>query len=482
MKTEEVKQGKSKGLLRPPIVAVLGHVDHGKTSLLDYIRKTRVAQREAGGITQGIGAYQVEVDSQKITFIDTPGHQAFSKMRSRGASVADLVVLLVAADDGVMPQTIESLHHIQEAQVPFLVAINKIDLPGVDIERVKKQLFDNGVIIEEYGGDVVCVPVSAKTGAGVKDLLEMILLLAEMKEIRGDPAASLEAVVIESRVEKAGPVGTAIIRDGTLRVGEWILAENTPVKVRGIVDENHKRQMSAGPGQPVEIIGFNAPPPVGAKITNAKALGKEAKREEKEKIEKVEIPCEAADKLRIILRADSKGSLEALKENLPPGVFVVFSGVGDVLESDVFLGQTTQAEIIGFNVKASSEVSKLAETEKVSVKIYKIIYELLEDLEKKGLEGVSYKVEILGRAVILKEFEVKDTRVAGCRVLEGRINRADIVIIKRGEKEIGETGISSMKHQKTEISESKEGEEFGVTFSSPLDFRTGDVLISKRRI
>ncbi len=467
---------KNKHFARPPIVAVLGHVDHGKTTLLDFIRKTRVALREAGGITQKIGAYQVEVDSKKITFIDTPGHQAFSKMRSRGANVADLVVLVVAADDGVMPQTLESLEHIKTAKVPFLVAINKIDIAGTDIEKIKKQLADNEIKVEGHGGDIVCVPVSAKTGQGVKDLLEMILLLAEMEEIKGSSQAPLEAVVIESKMEKGGPVGTMIVKNGTLGIGEQILVENVPTKVRGILDENGKNQTLAQPGQPVEVIGFSAVPPIGAKVT--KAEGATAKGIPVQKTEKIEIPDEAKDKLKIILRADSKGSLEAVKESLPESVFVVFSGVGNILESDILLAQTIKAQVFGFNVKASSEVEKLGETEKVRVKTYKIIYELLEELEKESLGEISEEKETLGKAVILKEFEIGGSRIAGCRVLEGRINQADRIILQRGEREIGKTKISSMKHQKTEISESRQGEEFGAIFSPLLDFKVGDMLIS----
>lgn len=487
---------KNKHFVRPPIVAVLGHVDHGKTSLLDYIRKTRVAQKEAGGITQKIGAYQVTVEPSEeilrqaqddrvgethtITFIDTPGHQAFSKMRSRGAKVADLVVLVVAADDGVMPQTLESLEHIRAAKVPFLVAINKIDLPGVDFEKVKKQLVDNGVKLEGHGGDVVCLSVSAKTGKGIKDLLEMILLLAEMTEIKADPQGPLEAVVIESKMARSGTVGTIIVKNGTLRIGDQIQIEKISTRVRGMMDENGKNQTLAIPGQPVEVWGFETLPPVGAKVEKVEELTKpeDLPRE----TEKIEIPKEAEGKLKIILRTDTLGSGEAVKESLPENVFVVLSGVGDILESDILLARTIQANVVGFSVKASSEVQKLAETEKVKIKTYKIIYELLEDLEKEGLEKVipSEDKEMLGKAVILREFNIAGTKIAGCRVLEGKINVADKIYLQRGEKEVGQTTISSMKHQKTDISEALTGEEFGAVLTLLLDFRVGDVLISAR--
>lgn len=467
---------------RPPIVAVLGHVDHGKTSLLDYIRKTRVAAKETGGITQKIGAYQVEVDGKKITFIDTPGHQAFSAMRSRGANVADLVVLVVAADDGVMPQTLESLEHIKVSEVPFLVAINKIDIPGVDIEKIKKQLADNGVKVEGYGGDVVCVSVSAKTGQGIEELLEMILLIAEMEEIKSDPEGPLEAVVIESKMDRRGMVGTIIVKNGTLRIGEQILVEKVSARVRGMMDENGRNLTEAKPGQPVELFGFESFPPVGAKVERVEGLTEpQAFLRE---IGKLEVSQDAKDKLKIILRTDSFGSGEAIKGSLPNNVFIVMSGVGDILESDILLARTIGAEIVGFNVKASSQVEKLAETEKVKIKTYKIIYELLEDIEKKGLEKVlpEKEKEILGKAVIIKEFNISGTRIAGCQVLEGKINKACNLSFQRGEKTIGETKISSMKHQKTDIKEALAGEDFGAIFSPLLDFKVGDVLISARHV
>ncbi len=479
MNLQKGNREKAEFFLRPPVVAVLGHVDHGKTTLLDFIRKTNIAQKEAGGITQKIGAYQVEVDSRKITFIDTPGHQAFSKMRSRGAQVADLVVLVVAADDGVMPQTIESLDHINKAGVPFLVAITKVDLPGINLEKVKKQLFENGINIEEYGGDVVCLPVSAKTGQGIKDLLEIIILLAEMKDIKASLSGPLEAIVIESKLEKAGPVGTVIVKNGVLRVGEQILVEDVQAKIRRMIDENGKDLKEALPGQPVEIIGFTKPPPIGAKVFKIEKF-KEEEKISQDKLVKIEIPKEAKEKIKIILRGDNKGSLEAIKENLPEDVFVTYSEVGDISESDVFLAQAIKAKIFGFNVKIPSETEKLAKAERVEVKIYKIIYELLEDLAKEGLKKAMGEEEkkVLGKAVILKEFNISGVRIAGCKVLEGRINKADEIVIQRNDKEIRRVKIQSMKHQKTEISEAQKDEEFGIVFSPPFDFRVGDVLKS----
>lgn len=467
----------TKFVTRPPIVAVLGHVDHGKTTLLDKIRKTRVAEREPGGITQSIGAYQVRVPP--ITFIDTPGHVAFSKMRARGGKISDLVVLVVAANDGVMPQTIESLEHIKVAGVPFLVAINKIDLPGVDLEKVKKQLVDNGVLVEGYGGDVVVVPVSAKTGQGIDELLEMILLLAEMKEIKANPEGPLEAVVIESKRDKRGTVGTVLVRDGTLKVADQILVENVPARVRGMMNESGKLVKKALPGQPVEVLGFTQVPPVGAKVAKVEALPK-PKLSIDEIREVPKLPKESQDKLNIILKTDSLGSFEAISESLPGEIFVVSHGVGDINESDVLFAQATKAQIFGFKVKATSQIIKLAEDEGVKIKTFKIIYEFLEDLEKEVLKVLEPTIEeeILGRAEIVAEFQVGGERVAGCRVLEGKIRKTDKLHLKRKDKILGDTKIVSMKHQKEDISEAKKGTEFGAIFSPPLDFKIGDMLIS----
>jgi translation initiation factor IF-2 len=471
---------------RPPIVAVLGHVDHGKTTLLDKIRKTRVAQKEAGGITQSIGAYQIRVKEQEsgktktITFIDTPGHAAFSKMRARGAQVTDLVVLVVAANDGVMPQTIESIEHIRQAKVPFLVAINKIDLGGADPEKVKKQLADNGVKVEGHGGEIVAVPVSAKTGEGLEELMEMILLLAEMEDIKADPKGELEAVVIESKKDKRGSVGTVIVRNGTLKVGDKIAVEKVSAKVRGLIDENGKPIKEAEPGKPVEVLGFSQVPPVGAMVTKTETLlaTLPSPQTKPEKIKTEE------EKLKLILKADSLGSLEAVKGSLGDKVLVIHSGVGEISESDVFLAKTTQAEIIGYQVKVTPSIQKLGEDEGVIIKTYNIIYELLDYLEERITEFFkpSSDEEAVGRAKIIAQFERGEERIAGCQVLEGKIRKRDQIQLQREDELIGEAKITSMKHQKEKIREAKQGTEFGAIFSPPLDFRLGDMIISAKPI
>ncbi|PIU03731.1 hypothetical protein COT44_01715 [Candidatus Shapirobacteria bacterium CG08_land_8_20_14_0_20_39_18] len=474
------KEDKQIGMLsRPPIVAVLGHVDHGKTSLLDKIRQTKIALKEAGGITQKIGAYQVEVGNQKITFIDTPGHQAFSAMRSRGAKVADIVILVVAADDGVMPQTMESIGHIQASGVPFIVAINKIDVPGADVDSVKKQLEQNGVGVEGYGGDVVCVSVSAKTGEGVKDLLEMILLVAEMHEIKADPNGPLFAVIIESKKDQRGAVGTVIVKNGTLHIGDQVNVAGTTIKVRGMFDAEGKPVSQAEPGKPVEVLGFVQMPPVGAELSSRVDLEKTAPVMAADSPPKIK---ETENQLRLIIKTDSQGSLEAIKATLPTDVFVILFGIGDVIESDVLLARTSQAEIWGFNIKASSEIEKLASSEKVIIKTFNIIYDFLENLEKRILTHLEPTIEdqILGKAEIIASFEINKQMIAGAKVLEGRINKADNLRLLRGEVIVGETRISSLKQQKAEVGEVQVGEEFGIRFSTPLDFKVGDMVISYR--
>lgn len=464
-------------LPRPPIVAVLGHVDHGKTSLLDKIRKTRVAEKEPGGITQTIGASQVDFKGKKITFVDTPGHAAFSEMRARGAQVTDMAILVVAANDGVMPQTIESIEHIRAAKIPFLVAVNKIDLPGVEVEKVKAQLADNGVKVEGYGGDIVAMPVSAKTGQGIEELLEMILLLAEMEGIKADPAGELEAVVIESKKDNRGPIGTVIVKNGTLRIGEKIAAEHVSAKVRGLMDEKGKPIKEAEPGRPVEILGFEEAPPVGAKVIRVGEISPSqpvppAAGPEKIKTEE--------NKLNLILKADSLGTLGAIKGSLGEEVLLVHAGIGDITESDIFLAKTTRAEVIGFRVKISPPLKRLAEEEKVIVKTEKIIYELLDYLAERVLKILEPTIdrEIMTRARVIAEFNREEKRIAGCLMMEGKIRKGNKVHLERGGKIVGEARITTMKHQKENISETRPGMEFGAVFAPPLDFKTGDMLIS----
>ncbi len=456
---------------RPPIVSVLGHVDHGKTTLLDFIRKTRISEKEVGGITQSIGASVVEVNGEKITFIDTPGHAAFSKMRSRGAKVSDIAILVVAADDGVQPQTKEALQHILDAKIPFIVAATKIDLPTSSLDNVRKGLENEGVRFEGSGGDVPLIGVSAKTGQGVKDLLEMILLVSEIYEIKADFSGPLEAVIIEAGKGKAGPLVTAIIRNGKIKVGDEIVSEGISAKVKAIFNHLQKPVKEVYPGEPAQILGFESLPPVGSLI---RFKGEAFEGEKKE-----EIKTETFSKkegMPIVLKVNNIGSLEAILVSLPQKISVVSSGVGDVSESDIFLAKSSGAKIFTFSVRTPQNVLKLAESEGIFVRNFEIIYELLENIEELVKEK---KVEFIGKCEILKIFSFENKKIAGCRVVFGKISSKDLLILKRGEEILGEVRILSLRKGKIDVNEVSQKEECGILFTPQLDFRVGDVLLSQ---
>lgn len=462
---------------RPPVVAVLGHVDHGKTTLLSAIKEQDLLSKESGGITQHIGAYQATFKGKKITFIDTPGHKAFTAMRSRGAKVTDIVVLVVAADDGVMPQTKESLKHIKTAKVPFLVAINKIDLSTAMVDRVKRQLAEAGVALEGYGGKVVSVEVSAKEKKGITELLEMILLIAEMADLKADAEGDLQAVVIESFLDSfRGPMATLLVKNGTLKTKDEIWAENIFCKVKAMFDEKGKRVRVALPSQPVEVLGFKSVPSVGSVITP----GPQKKLEKKKKTTEV---LEEGKKLKIVLKADTLGTLEAIKSNLSEEVELVESGVGDVSESDVLMASSVGAVIINFRTKIYRKVKELAALEKVKIKDYQVIYHLLEDLEKEVLHLLEPTIdeEVQGEAEVIAEFKIKGDHIAGCRVLKGRIDKTDPVHLKRKGKIMGTTKIKSFQKEKQDIKKAKTGDEVGIVFSPPLDFKLQDMIVSFRK-
>lgn len=457
-------------LIRPPIVTVLGHVDHGKTTLLDAIRKTDVASREAGGITQSIGASLIETaDRKKITFIDTPGHSAFSKMRSRGVKVADIVLLVVSADDGVKPQTVESLQIIREANVPFIVVITKIDLSSSSPETVVGELEKEGVTFEGRGGDTPKIEVSAKTGVGISHLLEIISLLSEVHGIKGDPSAPLEAVVIETVKDRRGCVATIVVRNGTLKVGDFIGGEEVSCKVRGLFDYTGKPVKEIFPGEPGQIIGFEGMPQVGTPLSIGPVKAQEVK-EKQEKVGKLE-----KDEIPIFLKAATLGSLEALVASFPPKIVVIAKSVGNLTESDILNAKALGALIFVFESKVASTVTKLAESEGVKVERFEVIYELIERLEELIKKG---KTDVLGKAEVLASFPYEHKKVAGCKVIEGKIAKTNTIIVKRGEKELAKVKIISMRKQKQEISEAKAGEEFGVIFDPQIDFAVGDMLIS----
>ena len=464
------------GSLRPPIVVVLGHVDHGKTTLLDYIRRTNIVQKEAGGITQRIGAsVGITKEGKKITFIDTPGHAAFANMRSGGTKVADVAILVVAADDGVKPQTKEALEYIFSAQIPFIVAATKIDLPSASIDKVRSDLEKEQVLFEGRGGDVPLLAVSGKTGQGIEELLEMINLVSELHEIKGNPEGVLEGVVIETGKDRRGVIISIVVREGTLRVGDQIVTDTQKAKVRGIFDFNEKPVKIIGPGEPALILGFSEAPSVGSKIWRLNEKTLIQKVDEKKKLTEIKL---GEGQIATILKAKNAGSLEAIIANLPKEIVVLFSGVGDVNESDVFLAKSSKAKIFAFESKISGSVKKLAETEDIDIETFNIIYKLFErfdELIKKA------QIEILGKAEIIASFPYENKRVAGCRVLTGKISKTDDLRLVRDEKELGQIKVLSIKKGKDNVDLVKQGEECGVLFTPQLDFKIGDVIISVRK-
>ncbi|OGE62557.1 translation initiation factor IF-2 [Candidatus Daviesbacteria bacterium RIFCSPLOWO2_01_FULL_41_32] len=488
-------------IVRPPIVTILGHVDHGKTTLLDFIRKASVAAKEHGGITQHIGAYQVEIprqarddfaENRKITFIDTPGHAAFEKMRSRGANVADIAILVVAIDDGLMPQTVEAIKHIQGAKVPVIVAVNKTDLQGIDqkvqLAKIKKQLSDQKINLEEYGGDTPFLPLSAKTGEGVDKLLEMILLVSEMHELKGDPALPPAGVIIEATLDKfKGPIATILIRNGTLKKGDQIEVGEIKSKVRGMFDWSGKPVNSAGPSTPVEVLGLEAVPGVGA------VLGEPAEVKEAEILQSLVEKLQQGNTktLKVIIKADKQGSLEAIQASLEKFnterkiVDYIATGTGDIGEENIKLASSVGAIVIGFNVKVAPTAQKMAENEHVLIRTYNIIYELLEDVEEvvNTLLEVGQLEEVLGKANIIAEFpHGKLEKIAGCRMIEGIIAKGQKIRVMREGVLLGETKLKSLKKVKEEVNKVEKGNDCGMLFDPPVDFAIGDVVESFRVI
>lgn len=467
---------------RPPIVAVLGHVDHGKTTLLDTIRNTSIAKREFGGITQHIGAYQVAVGTKDgnrlITFIDTPGHEAFTKIRSRGADLSDIALLVVSLTDGIQPQTIESIRLIKEAKIPFIVVVTKVDLDG-DIELIKRDLAKNDVLVEGLGGDVLCLGVSAKTQKGIHDLLEMIVLISEMQNLENDPEGMLEAVVIEVNANKHRGVEVgAVVKNGTLKVGEEIYTETQSGKVKAIFTDQGESILSADPGKPCKILGFNQAPLVGEQISSSKTIKTDKITEEKPRV--LSSSDSEAKTFKIILKVDSQNSLEAIKASLPSeNLEIISAGLGEVSQNDIFLAKTTKSIIVGFNVSLSSQAEKTAKFERVRVKIYKIIYELLQEINE-VVSGLNKDVfqEVLGKASVIAEFPFDKKRVAGVKIVEGRMARGDKVLINRNEEEIGRAIIKTIKQFKKDINRAEVGDECGLLIDPNVDFKVGDMIVS----
>jgi translation initiation factor IF-2 len=488
---------------RAPVVTILGHVDHGKTSLLDAIRTTKVAAGEAGGITQHIGAYQVEVDGKPITFIDTPGHAAFTAMRARGAQVTDVAILVIAADDGVMPQTIEAINHALAAGVPIIVAINKIDVPGANPDRVKQQLTEHNIVVEEYGGDVVSVPVSAIRGDGIRDLLDSINLVAEIQELKANPDRPASAVVVEAELDPSrGPIATVLVQAGTLRQGDAVVVGETSGKIKAMFDELGNRVREAGPSTPVIVMGLVAVPEAGERIRAVadERLARtivESRRRDREAGEQTEhahvnldtlfneISAGKLKELIIILKADVRGSAEALKaslerlSNVEVKVKIIHSATGPVSDSDVMLAEASNGIIIAFNTKVDPSAKKRAEVSGVEIRSYNIIYQVLEDIEKAltGMLEPVYRTVIDGHAEVRQVF--KSSRlggIAGCFVTDGTLRRGSNVRVLRGGEEIARTRCEGLKRFTDDVREVQTGYECGVVLSNFDKWVEGDVI------
>ncbi len=483
---------------RPPIVTVMGHVDHGKTSLLDAIRQTNVTASEAGGITQHIGAYQVEKHGRKITFLDTPGHEAFTAMRARGAQATDVAVIVVAADDGVMPQTREAINHANAAKVPILVAINKTDVPGANIERVKQQLSEAGVYVEGYGGEVVTVPVSARQKTGLDDLLEMILMVSDIEEPKANPSRMAKGVIIESRKDPTmGPLATALVVDGSLNVGDVILVGTTYGKVRAMISDQGKRLRKAEPSTPVEILGL---PEIGAgeqfqvvqdeRVARTVAEERQAQRPgETGRMTLDDLAAQArageTKELNLIVKADVQGSLEAIRHSVErldvDGIRprLIHVGTGNITPSDVLLAVASRAIVIGFHVKVDPSAREAAESSRVDLRSYDIIYKLIEDLETalRGLREPKFEEVVYGHAEVRQVFRLPNKVViAGCRVTDGTVVRNGGARIQRGTEQIYEGRISSLKHLKDEVREVATGFDCGIGLENFSDVQEGDII------
>ena len=488
---------------RPPVVTVMGHVDHGKTSLLDKIRHERVTETEAGGITQHIGAYTVDIKGKKIVFLDTPGHEAFTAMRARGAQVTDISVIVVAADDGVMPQTIEAINHSKAAKVPIIIAINKMDKPTANVDRVKQELSEQGLLAEDWGGDTICVPVSAKTGKGIDNLLEMILLVAEMEELKANPNRMAKGTIIEAKLDKGrGPIATVLVQKGTLHVGDIIVAGAAYGKVRVMIDDKGKKVKSASPSIPVEVVGLSEVPNAGD-VLHAVADEKSARqisdiRKQKERQEYFtstqrvslddlfsQIKEGKVKDLNIIVKADVQGSVEAVKQALEKitneevRVNVIHGGVGAITETDVQLASASNAIIIGFNVRPSSAAKQLSEKEKVDIRTYRIIYDAIDDITSamKGMLDPKFEEVITSKLTVRNTFKVSSVgTIAGCYVDEGKVNRNNDIRIVRDGIVVFEGKIGSLKRFKDDVKEVQAGYECGLTIERYNDIKIGDVF------
>jgi len=488
---------------RAPVVTIMGHVDHGKTSLLDAIREANVAAREAGGITQHIGAYQVDMNGKKIVFIDTPGHEAFTRMRARGAKVTDIVILVVAADDGVMPQTLEAIDHAKAAHVPIIVAINKIDRPDAQPERIKQQLADRGLLAEDWGGDTVMVPVSAKTQQNLELLLEMILLVADLQDLKANPNRPAMGTVLEAQLDRGrGPVPTVLVRNGTLNIGDFFICGNVFGKVRAMYDDRGAQVRKAEPSTPVEVLGLDALPEAGddfqvvtdtakakqiVQFRDQKAREASLAKSSRLTLEQLHKQMKAGEvkELPIIIKTDVGGSAEVLTETLQKlsndkvKVRVIHSGVGAINESDVLLASASNAIVIGFNVRPERNASALADQEKVDIRLHTIIYNLTDEIKlaMSGLLAPVYKEVYKGKAEVRETFRItKVGSVAGCQVLDGTIGSRNEVRLLRDNVVVYTGKISSLRRFKDDVSEVRAGMECGITLENYSDVKQGDII------
>jgi translation initiation factor IF-2 len=487
---------------RPPLVTIMGHVDHGKTLLLDAIRQTNVVAKEAGGITQHIGAYQVKIKKRKITFLDTPGHEAFTALRLRGAQVTDIAILVVAADEGIKPQTVEALNHAKAAKIPIIVAINKIDRPEANIDQCKQQLAQYDLLAEDWGGKTVMVPVSAKTKVGIDDLLEMILIVADMLELKANKKCPAQGIIIESRLSKQkGPVATLLVKTGTLKTGDCFIIGTKIGKVRALFNDLGKPIKSAEPGMPVEILGIDGVPEPGEMLKVY--ISEKAAREAAEKklsvakaskklssvsLETLSKQIEEGDikNLNLIIKADVNGSLDAIIASIKQipaeevNINILHAATGGINENDIMLAKASQALVLGFGIKASLPAQKIAEEENITIKTYKIIYKIIEDVEKvvKGMFKIEYEIVEIGKAEIRQLFHYsKVGQIAGSYITEGKLIRNFMVKILRDGKEIGETKIDSLKRFKEDIREVANGFECGVVLEKSDILKEGDIIV-----
>ncbi|HOV69204.1 MAG TPA: translation initiation factor IF-2 [Clostridia bacterium] len=488
---------------RPPVVTVMGHVDHGKTSLLDAIRSTNVTAQEAGGITQHIGAYMINVKGKSITFIDTPGHEAFTAMRARGAQVTDIAILVVAADDGIMPQTVEAINHVKAANVPIIVAINKMDKPNADPERIKQELTEYGLVAEEWGGETIIVPVSAITKQGLDNLLDMILLVAEVSQLKANPNRKAKGTIIEAKLDKGrGPVATVLVQNGTLRIGDYIAAGTSFGRVRAMLDDRGNKVEAATPSMPVEILGFDDVPEAGDLMyvveneKQAKQLTEERKDKFKASQQKAKAKASLDDlftqikegnvkELNVIVKADVQGSVEAVKQAIEKlstdkvRVRTIHGGVGAINETDVMFASTSNAIIIGFNVRPDAAARALADKEKIDIRLYRVIYNAIEDIEKamKGLLEPVYRENVLGHAEVRTLFKVSDVgTIAGSYVLDGKITRNSKVRLLRDNVVVYDGEISSLKRMKDDVREVAAGYECGICLAGYNDIKESDII------